>query len=398
MSGQKANSTSLHSTSLQATQSLMVVHGTGAEIALNASGGAADWIMLLPIGAGGLVTTVDKRGPYRVTNPAKLATASLQAAGGRLPIDENHSTDLAAPRGEPAPARGWATELDARPDGIYGRVEWSANGAALMSEKAYRFISPVITHDAAGNVLTMPRASLVNTPNLRGMAALNAQETTNMDFLATLIKLLGLPDGSDEAAVVAAIKKEMGDDASTSMQSIAKAAGLAETADRKTVLATVTTLKAGTALQSIAKAAGLKEEADAAAIVTAITALSAGVPDTIKALQSELTTVTTTLTALQTSTAKDKATAFVDGAIREGRVGVKPLRDHYISMHAADPARVEKEIGGMPKLGASGALEIPPARTDGQVALNSEQLTAAKLLGIKPEDYQKTLASEQTAA
>src|SRR5688500_2480820 len=111
MSGQKAN-----------TSALMVAHGTGAEIALNASGGAADWIMLLPIGAGGLITTVDKRGPYRVRDATQLVVDSLQAAGGRLPIDENHATDLAAPRGEPAPARGWATELQARQDGIYGRV------------------------------------------------------------------------------------------------------------------------------------------------------------------------------------------------------------------------------------------------------------------------------------
>src|SRR4051812_7575764 len=139
MSGQKANT------------SLMTARGVGAEIAFNSSGGAAEWIMLLPIGAGGVVATVDGRGPYRVADPPKLAAASLQAHSGRIPIDENHATDLAAPQGRPAPARGWATELQARADGIYGHVEWSASGAALMSDKAYRFISPVLMHDQAGN-------------------------------------------------------------------------------------------------------------------------------------------------------------------------------------------------------------------------------------------------------
>lgn len=218
-----------------------------------------------------------------------------------------------------------------------------------------------------------------------------------MDLLAKLRKILGLAEDADEAAVLAKLESMHGN--STAMQSIAKAAGLAETADTATVLSTVTTLKAGTALQSIAKAAGLKEDADAAAIVTAIAKLSTGVPDAVKALQSELATVTTSLATLQTANARDRATAFVDNAIKEGRVGVKPLRDHYIAMHAQDPARVEKEIGGMPKLGSSGALQDPPPpNKDGSVSLNSEQSAAAKLLGIKPDDYAKTLASEQNAA
>ncbi len=376
----------------------MVARGTGAEIAFNAAGQAEEWIMLMPVANSGLVTTVDGRGPYRVADAAKLAVSSLAAHAGRIPIDENHSTDLAAPRGEPAPARGWATELQARADGIYGRVAWSPSGTALMSEKAYRFISPVIIHDQAGNVLDLPRASLTNTPNLRGMAALNAMEN-EMDLLAQLRALLGLPDTADAGAVVDKVKSMCS--AGTSLASIAQACGVAKDAASEAVLAAVNALKAKptvASLASIAKAAGLKEDADEAAIVTAITSLAAGQPDTVKALQTELVKVTTQLNAIVTTTAKDKATAFVDQAIRDGRVGVKPLRDHYIAMHAADPARVEKEIGAMPKLGASGALEIPPERTDGKVALSSEQLAAAKMLGIKPEDYQKTLQSEQAAA
>jgi phage I-like protein len=390
MSGQNPNSTALQ-----------VALGVGAEIALNANGsGAADWIMLLPIAAGGLVATVDSRGPYRVRDAAKLATDSLQRAGGRLPIDENHSTDLAAPRGEPAPARGWATELQARADGIYGKVEWSAPGAALMSERAYRFISPVITHDAAGYVLAMPRASLVNTPNLRGMPALNSENVPMDQLLAALRKLLNLPDTADEAAVLAKVKDACG--GATAMQSIAKAAGLAESADTATVLSTVATLKAGTALQSIAKAAGLKDDADAPSIVTAITTLASGAAGdaakTIVALQSELKDIGTRLTTVLTAAATKDATAFVDGAIKEGRVGVKPMREHYISMHAADPARVEKEINAMPKLGPSGALQTAPEVKDGQVSLNAEQLAIAKLIGTSPEAYAKTLASERASA
>jgi phage I-like protein len=393
MSGQKANI------------AMGVARGVGHAIAFNASGGAEEWIMLMPVPATRIVATVDGRGPYRVADAAKLASASLQAHDGRIPIDENHSTDLAAPRGEPAPARGWATELQARADGIYGKVEWSPSGAALMSEKSYRYISPVIIHDKAGNVLDLPRASLTNTPNLLGMAALNAKENeteNDMDPLNALLTklrtLLGLPDTADADAVLAKVKAECGDDGSSAMQSIALAVGLAKDAGTDTVLASVKSLKAGTALSSIAKAAGLKEDSGEAAIVAAITTLAAGVPDAVKALQAELTTVTTRLNAALTMSASEKATAFVDNAIKAGVVGVKPLRDHYIARHAADPANVEKEIGSLPKLGPSGVPQIPPPPAkDGEVALSSEQLTAAKLLGIDPKAYQKTLASEQAA-
>jgi phage I-like protein len=242
----------------------------------------------------------------------------------------------------------------------------------------------------------MPRASLTNTPNLRGMAALNSQESDNMDLLASLIKLLGLPDGSDASAVVAKVKDACG---GTAMQSIAKAAGLKDDADAPAIVTAVTTLKAGVSLASIAKAAGIKEDATIAEIAAAVTTLAAGSDaKSVVALQAELAEVTTRLNALTTTSANDKAIAFVDGEITRGRVGVKPLRDKYIAMHAANPAQTEELIKGLPILGAGGAIlpQSPPVK-DGTVSLNSEQFAAAKLLGVKPEDYQKTLASENAA-
>lgn len=353
-----------------------MVAGVGLPIALNATGGAAEWIMVLPAGAGGVIATVDTKGPFRVTDFQKLATDSLNAAGGRIPIDENHATDLAAPLGGPSPARGWATEFDVRADGIYARVEWSASGAQLMSEKAYRFISPVLRIDKQKNVERILRASLTNTPNLPGMAALNSQEN-DMDLLAKLRDMLGLATDADEAAIWAKFETWMKgaktEVANAILAPIAKAVGLKDSADATTVLNAVTTLATA-------------KPADA-------TALQA----TIGGLQAELTTVTNNFNTLQTTIKTEKATAFVDAAIKRGVVGVKPLRDHYITMHAADPARVEKEIGAMSVLGASGALETPPANKGGTIALNSEQKNAAKILGIPEADYLKTLQSEAAA-
>lgn len=367
--------------------------------ALAAADGVPEWVMLLPAGAS--VATHDERGPYVVGDRAQLIAASLQ--GGRIPLDENHSTDLAAPSGAPSPARGWIVEIQERPEGgLFGRVEWTAAGKALMADRAYRFISPVVAIGKKDNrVQRILRASLTNTPNLRDMVALNAEGADMNELLAQLRTILGLKDDADQAAVIAKVKSLCsGAAANAVLAPIAKAAGAKDDADAATVLQAVTTLAgaAKTVLAPIAKAAGLKDDADATAVLNAVTALAKGAPDAVVALQGELTRVTTQLNTLQTEITTERATAFVDGAIKSGRVGVKPLRGHYIARHATDPAGVEKEINAMPILGPSGALQTPPVRTEnGEVQLNAEQENAARLLGIDPKAYAKTLAGEQAA-
>ncbi|EDQ34290.1 Mu-like prophage I protein [Hoeflea phototrophica DFL-43] len=332
---------------------------------------APEWIHLLPTGS---FSGADGRGPYHVKDANRLVEASLEAMAGSGVVDENHATDLATPKGEPAPARGWITALEARTDGIWGKVDWTRAGLALLADRAYRHISPVIMHLKDGTVTAILRASLVNKPNLRGLAALNQE--TPMDFMDRLRAALGLGDEAGEDAVLAGINAAKGGTAlqaalNDALGPIARAAGLAEGADAKAVLAGV---------EQMAKAK------------------TSGDDTTVKALQAELTEVTTKFTALQTSIATDRATAFVDGAIKAGRVGVKPLRDHYIARHAANPAEVEKEINSFPSLGRSGAsIEPPPAAKDGQLALNAEQRSVATMLGIDPKDYAETLKAERDA-
>jgi hypothetical protein len=77
-----------------------------------------------------------------------------------------HSTDLAAPSGQPSPAVGWIVELQPRKDGIWGRVEWTEEGAKLISSRAYRGISPALQTDKEDNVVRLLRAALTNAPNL----------------------------------------------------------------------------------------------------------------------------------------------------------------------------------------------------------------------------------------
>jgi phage I-like protein len=325
-----------------------------------------DWVHLLP-GGGGQISTADARGPYHVTDPAELIAASF-AEADRLPIDENHATDLAAPLGQPSPARGWIVEMQARADGIWGRVEWTEAGRALVADRAYRAISPVVLHDTAKRIMRVLRASLVNRPNLRGLAALN-QESDVKPLLERLAETLGLDAAATEDAVVNAVKETK----DAAAPAVALQAQLAEIGQVFGVTGDGTVV-----LEAARKAA--QKPTDAPQIV---------------ALQAELTTVTTRLNTLTDSVAREKATAFVDGAIQLGRVGVKPLREHYIAMHMADAGRVEKEIGALPVLGRSGAITAAPPTPTGEVALNAEQLSAAKVLGLDPKSYAATLKAER---
>jgi transposase-like protein len=92
-----------------------------------------------------------------------------------LPVDENHATDLAAPKGEPSPARGWIVEMQQRLDGIWGRVEWTNAGRSMLAERVYRFISPAFAQDTKGTVLRIVRAALTNIPNLPQLVSLNTR-------------------------------------------------------------------------------------------------------------------------------------------------------------------------------------------------------------------------------
>lgn len=329
--------------------------------------GVPDWIHLLPAGT---VTTIDGRGPYRVADAAALIAANRAAFGDRLVLDENHATDLAAPKGEPAPARGWITALQARDDGIWGKVDWTRSGTALMADKAYRHISPAILHDQENTVTAILRASLVNRPNLKGLTALHQE--TSMDLLAKLCAALGLPAGSTEDKLLA------------HLAALPATSGAALQA----------------ALDPIAAVVGLSAGTDAAAVLAGVQKATSGDGKTVASLQAELSGVTNRMNSLIQASATEKATAFVDAEIKRGRVGVKPLRDHYIAMHAVDPARVEKEITALPVLGAGGAPLIPSAEPDkdGNLALNADQRQAARLLGVSEKDYAETLKAERQAA
>lgn len=331
-----------------------------------------EWVHLLPTTEGS-IETQDRRGPYHVADADTLIARSF-AETDRLPIDENHATDLAALAGGPSPARGWIVEMQARADGIWGRVEWTRAGREMVADRAYRALSPVMLHDKAKNVLRVLRASLVNRPNLRGLAALNHQEDDEMSLSERLAELLGCEDTED--AIV---------DAVTSLHAAQEEADDGATVALQSSLAAI-----GTAL-------GLPEAASPATIVAAAQVAAEGSEDagTIAALQSELADLGTQLNTMREGNQRAAAESVVDRAIAEGRVGVKPMRERYIALHMADAAATEAQIAALPAVaGRIADLASPPE--GGEIkSLNSAQREAARLIGVSEEAYLKTLQAER---
>ncbi len=321
-----------------------------------------DWIHLLPAGAE--IRTADNRGPYRLEDPSAVVIA---AQGARLPIDENHAIDWAAPRGEPSPARGYIVELQARDDGIWGRVDWTAAGRALIADRAYLGISPAIVHDRARRIVGIVRASLTNKPNLRGLTALHMEDGMSLTAIAMA---LGLAEDASEAAILDGISRiRPAEDQATALQSQIGEIGLA---------------------------LGLTTDAAPEAVLAAARARSDAPGGVETALQAEINALATELRDIRSGAAREKAEAFVDRAIAEMRPGVKVQRDRWITLHMADPAATEAQITAIPALGRSGEVPArPPVDDKGEIALQSEHRTAARLLGVDAKTYAETLKSER---
>lgn len=315
--------------------------------------GKATWIHVLPAGE---ITTLDGRGPYRVADAAALIRDSMRG-DKRLPLDENHATDLAAPKGAPAPARGWIVALQSRVDGIWGQVEWTDAGRQLVSDRAYRYISPAIRHTADGKVVGLLRASLVNNPNLLGLASLHA-ETAIDAFMAKLRGALGLDDQATEAKILDAIGALVG---GTSIHAVE--------------------------IEPLAALIGLPAEATSDAVLQAVSRLADPafmVPaETVVALQAEILD-------LRTGHARERAELAIDAAIRAGKIAQPArMRAYYIARHMKDPDGVETEFAGMISMHArGGGSAVPPGQRSGAPGLDADELRVASLIGIDAKAFE----------
>lgn len=115
-----------------------------------------------------------------------------------------------------AKASGWIKEIEARSDGIYGRIEWTPAARAAIAAGEYRYLSPVMATDKGQDrVSVILSVALTNVPalDMEAVAAsvrhdLTAKRMETMDnpesgALAALVTALGLAADSGKETVKA---------------------------------------------------------------------------------------------------------------------------------------------------------------------------------------------------
>jgi len=326
-----------------------------------------EWIQVLPVGQ---FFGDDGRGPFVVNNAQQIIDASFNNRT-KLPIDENHSTDVAL-KGEPTPARGWIVAMQAREDGIWARVEWTEEGKQLVGSRAYGFISPAIMHSdtkpyAVGRIL---RASLVNDPNFN-MKSLHKKE---IQMEAELIKLLGLDEKADKKSIMSTLRDKLNGGAASikTVTAAAKALGLEDGADGEAV---ITSLNSRLAENQPAGDEGDKDQTIAA------------LNDQVKSLNNTVSDLSKQLTGEVQTNAKARAERVIGKALDDLKI-VPTLKDHYISRHMKNPKEVEDELKLMPSLHQGGIKDAPNIDTEeGQIA--GADAEVCSLMGLDPEAFAK---------
>lgn len=109
-------------------------------------------------------------------------------------------------------AAGWVQNIEARENGLFGQIRWSARGRADVEGGNYRFFSPVFTTSdpVDGRVLplSLKGNTLTNRPNFRkALPAISNKETPTKEkpMHSKLLALLGLKEDADDAAIEAAV-------------------------------------------------------------------------------------------------------------------------------------------------------------------------------------------------
>jgi phage I-like protein len=106
-----------------------------------------------------------------------------------VPIDYEHQTQggqFSSPDGK-APAAGWIKRIEAVPgQGIFGIVSWTPAGGQAVSNREYRYLSPVVlVRKADGKAVQLVSVGLTNTPAIVGISPIvNSRRNGSMDAVS----------------------------------------------------------------------------------------------------------------------------------------------------------------------------------------------------------------------
>jgi phage I-like protein len=306
-----------------------------------------EWVHLIPAGT---FSGRDGRGPY--TLDAQAVIDAFAAGGIDLPLDYEHQTLSAEDKSGPVPAAGWIKALQARADGLWAQVEWTAQATALLADKAYRFLSPVFRFTPGdGRVVALAGAGLVHTPNLTLQAA--ASQGNPMDeLLERLVYILNMPVTSTPDELAAELQKVI---------DALKAGNAAAEAMRAEIEQLKTTLAAQSAQSQSTQ------------------------PDPAQWVPiAQHKAVADQLAVMQSTQAESAAVAAVDAAQSAGKVA-PALRDWAMGYARADLAGFEAFAASSPVL--AGDLAAQGRKATAADALTEEDRIACALLGLSESSF-----------
>ena len=296
-----------------------------------------EWLPMIPAG-----TFTGRDGRSWVNNqPEAVIRATLSYP--KLPFDIEHATELKGPKGDEAPAFAWLDDYRVRDDGVIeAHVEWTADGAALVRGKKYRYYSPAFGFTADGQVTRLSSAGLTNKPNL-DLPALNSEEYT-MTVPVQIVTVLGLAATASTDDAVKAIQQ-----LKTSEQ---VALNRAENPD-----------------------------------------LTKFIPvETHQLALNRAETAEAQLSAIATK----EAEALVDSAIEAGKVA-PANREMYLATCRSDDGRKQfaEFVKGAPVIVSKDPSGKKDPGGDGNVTLSDEDLAMCRQLGVSKEEFMSIRKQEK---
>jgi phage I-like protein len=415
---------------------------------LAAQGQPAEWVRILPEGKVAL-REGDSRQPFEVTAAAmNLMVQRFRDNKIDLVVDYEHQS-LGPGK---APAAGWIKDLEARADGLYARIDWTATALQFLREGEYRYYSPVLMVDPkTRQPFDLKSMALTNTPALNGahlaplLAAkygdegeveiLDLRDFNTGERKRAAEEGSALPDGSfpikdradisnaihdygraqDKAAaqkhIIARAKAlncmdllpadwpgstKKSEEATAMLKDLILKFGLKPEATEAEVLAQVDSreqeavaLKAQVAaLPEIATALGLSKPAEATP------AQIKGAVLALKAGQDQLTTLQSEVAVLKAETAQDKAETAVAAALTAGKI-TPPQRAWALKYAGDDPAGFASYVATATKVVP--VHEPLKVKLEGgqETVLAPEEAVICKAMSLTPEAFKAQQVKEQ---
>lgn len=310
-------------------------------------------------------------GPWHLTpQAAQRLIAANSSRQAEILIDFEHQTLLAAENGKPVPAAGWIDprSLEYRPDGdepgLYGRVTWAGDTAALIAADQYRYLSPVFTYDAhTGEPLDLLHVGLTNFPAI------------DAPLVAALSR--AHPPVTARGGDASAPTQE-DPDVNELLKKLLAKLGLAEDASEDDALAAIAKLQ--------------DSAAQAEAATAEVAALKAAAPDPTQFVpRAVFEAERAERVKLAALTAQSDVTRMIDEAIQDGRL-LEPQRAYAEQLGKTNLAALKGLIDSAAPIAALKGLQTqgqPPAGAGGDTAPDAAALAVCRALGLSPEEYAK---------